>query len=97
MRISARPWMQSVVRTNKYIRPWIIPSVLVNFRTNVDRELLVAKPWRLLVRQSRKLEVNFLLRTKYVLGGVKFLFGLASTYVVCFLEFKESKLIPPKK
>ena len=35
----------------------------------------------------------------YVLGVVeKFLFSLASTYVeVCFLEFKESKLIPPKE
>ena len=33
----------------------------------------------------------------YVPGVVKFLFDLASTYVVCFLELKESKFVPPRE
>ena len=94
---SARPYVgQSRLKT------WIIqiPSSL-----NVNRELLVTRPLVLVSIDFLKNQcspVRFLSDLArwnasvhiYVLGVVTFLFSLASTYVVCFLEFKESKFTP---
>ena len=64
-------------------RPWIIPFVLVR---------LSNRP-----KACRRSPVRFLTVLALILLEGLFLFSLTSAYVVCFLEFKESKLIPPKE